>query len=262
VANDGSFVYVPDEQFFGLDSFSYLVSDGNLASNPATVTIDVLSVNDAPTLSDASFSVPENSPVGTTLGTLLAADIEGDATSYAIVGGNEDGALAIDPESGEITVANAGLLDYETRSVLSLSVRATDTYGDWDEALVTILLEDVAEVVPLWIDIRPGDSDNAINRKSHGKLDVAIYSTATFDARDIDVTSLTFGRTGNENSLSRGPHGPRYRYADLNGDGRLDLVVKFETELTGFQAGDTLGILKGRTRSGQDIAGSDAVRIR
>jgi VCBS repeat-containing protein len=262
LAADGSFVYVPGEQFFGLDSFTYQVSDGNLASSPVTVTIDVSSVNDAPTLGDASFSILENSPVGTTVGTLLAADIEGDAISYAIVLGNEDGALAIDPESGEITVANAGLLDYETRPVLSLSVRATDAHGDWDEALVTILLEDVAEVIPLWIDIRPGDADNDISRKSHGKLDVVIYSTATFSAEDIDIQSLTFGRTGDENSLSRGPHGPRYRYADLNGDGRLDLVVTFETELTGFQAGDTRGFLRGRTRSGQEVGGSDAVRIR
>ena len=48
---------------------------------------------------------------------------------------------------------------------------------------------------------------------------------------------------------------------DVNGDGLLDLVCHFYIQLTGFQAGDTEGILKGKTVGGLLIEGRDSVRI-
>ena len=45
---DGSFTYAPDEDYVGSDSFTYQVSDGDLLSEPATVTIGVTPVNDPP----------------------------------------------------------------------------------------------------------------------------------------------------------------------------------------------------------------------
>jgi VCBS repeat-containing protein len=45
---DGGFLYTPNADFFGTDSFTYRASDGALDSAPATVTITVGAVNDAP----------------------------------------------------------------------------------------------------------------------------------------------------------------------------------------------------------------------
>jgi VCBS repeat-containing protein len=45
---DGSFTYTPAADFSGDDSFTYHASDGALSSAPATVTINVTQVNDAP----------------------------------------------------------------------------------------------------------------------------------------------------------------------------------------------------------------------
>ncbi len=39
--NDGSFIYVPNADYFGDDTFTYLANDGNDNSNTATVTITV-----------------------------------------------------------------------------------------------------------------------------------------------------------------------------------------------------------------------------
>ena len=48
---DGGLVtYTPNLNYFGNDSFSYLVSDGILSSNEAVVTLSVLSINDAPSI--------------------------------------------------------------------------------------------------------------------------------------------------------------------------------------------------------------------
>src|SRR5205085_10350313 len=47
---DGSFVYVPNQNFSGVDSFTYKINNGIIDSAPATVTINVTAVNDAPTV--------------------------------------------------------------------------------------------------------------------------------------------------------------------------------------------------------------------
>jgi len=49
---NGSFVYQPDPDFYGADSFTYRAFDGQRYSAPATVSIDVISVNDAPLAGD------------------------------------------------------------------------------------------------------------------------------------------------------------------------------------------------------------------
>ena len=108
------------------------------------------------------------------------------------------------------------------------------------------------------IDIKPGSNPNSIKLGSKGTIPVAILSTADFDApAEVDRTSLTFGRTGDEASLAF--CGTTLK--DVNGDGRLDLVCHFKTQLTGFQGGDTEGILKGETVGGTAIEGRDAVRV-
>src|SRR5262249_37972947 len=45
---NGTFTYVPDANFAGVDTFRYKVSDGTLDSNVATATVNVAAVNDAP----------------------------------------------------------------------------------------------------------------------------------------------------------------------------------------------------------------------
>lgn len=89
-------------------------------------------------------------------------------------------------------------------------------------------------------------------------IPVAVLSDPAFDATtQVNRTSLTFGRTGNEASLvSCAPGGQ-----DVNYDGRPDLICHFDTTKTGFMAGDTLGWLKGLGTDGTPILGSDSVRI-
>ncbi|MBC8214305.1 MAG: tandem-95 repeat protein, partial [Candidatus Marinimicrobia bacterium] len=58
---DGSFEYTPNADWFGTDSFTYTAFDGEFYSDPATVTITVTSVNDAPTIDlPESFTFDED----------------------------------------------------------------------------------------------------------------------------------------------------------------------------------------------------------
>jgi len=103
------------------------------------------------------------------------------------------------------------------------------------------------------IDISP----NSINPKSKGRIPVAILSTKNLDApSQIDPNSLTFGRTGDEQSLAF-CHGSE----DVNKDGLQDLICLFYSQDTGFQCGDIRGILKGKTVKGKQIEGHHSVKI-
>ncbi len=113
-------------------------------------------------------------------------------------------------------------------------------------------------VLSVGIDIKPGGVPNSINPAGHGTIPVAVLSTADFNAPAVvDPTSLTFGRTGAEASLAFCNGTPE----DVNGDGLPDLMCHFSTEGTGFQAGDTQGILRGKTLDGRAFEGADSVRI-
>ncbi|MGA2069055.1 MAG: Ig-like domain-containing protein [Thermoguttaceae bacterium] len=59
---DGGFVYVPDQNFSGTDSFQYQASDGTALSNVATVTIDVAHVSQAPVGTSTTLTPPPGTP--------------------------------------------------------------------------------------------------------------------------------------------------------------------------------------------------------
>jgi hypothetical protein len=112
-------------------------------------------------------------------------------------------------------------------------------------------------LTPVDISIKPdAASPVAINPRSRGKIPVAILSTTTFNATAVvDPASVTFGRTGNEQSLEFcNPNGE-----DVNADGLIDLVCHFSTELTGIKAGDTLGVLKAKTIQGLPLVAQEAI---
>lgn len=91
------------------------------------------------------------------------------------------------------------------------------------------------------IDIRPGKPANHINPRSRGKVEVAILSTKIVDAvKTVSQSTITFGRTGNEKSFSRCSK----KFKDVNGDGLYDVQCRFELSKTGFQMGDTIGVLR------------------
>jgi len=116
----------------------------------------------------------------------------------------------------------------------------------------------LSTVLIVAIDIKPEEDPPSINARSQGKIPVAILSGPTFDApSSVERTSLTFGRTGAEQSLAFCNPGGE----DVNGDGLPDLVCHFNTPLTGFRPGDTAGVLRGKTLGGLSIQGTDPIRI-
>jgi hypothetical protein len=141
----------------------------------------------------------------------------------------------------------------------SLGGSASQTITATADATYTANFTRQVDILQVDISIKPGSASPVpINAGSHGKTPVAILSGPSFNAvTSVDVSSLTFGRSGNEKSLAFCDPGGQ----DVNGDGLPDLVCHFETQSTGFQSGDTLGLLKGKRVQGAPLAGHEAIRI-
>ena len=77
---DGTFIYTPATNFSGTDSFTYVANDGFNNSSPATVTFQISSVNDAPTMirNLTLGIVPEASQVVIGSDLLQFSDVEDD----------------------------------------------------------------------------------------------------------------------------------------------------------------------------------------
>ena len=102
---DGSFDYVPNADFHGTDAFMYLANDGQADSAPATVTITVDSVNDAPVAADDSFSTSQDQALSVPAGGVLANDLDVDGDALTSV-------LASAPINGTVTLNADGSFDY------------------------------------------------------------------------------------------------------------------------------------------------------
>jgi uncharacterized repeat protein (TIGR01451 family) len=110
------------------------------------------------------------------------------------------------------------------------------------------------------LDIRPEAFPNRIRLDGPRLVHVAILSSPSFDApNDVDRASLTFGHSGDENSLHR--QGRDCWRNDVNHDGLLDLVCNFVLRRTGFLLSDTIGILKGLLLDGTSFEAQDSVVI-
>ncbi len=97
---DGSIVYTPSLNYRGIDTFLYLVNDGTVDSNVATVTINVLSTNRAPLAGDETYSTSEDTALTVTLpGVLLNdSDADGDLLSVLKVAGPAHGTLTLNAD--------------------------------------------------------------------------------------------------------------------------------------------------------------------
>jgi hypothetical protein len=115
----------------------------------------------------------------------------------------------------------------------------------------------ISEPLTVLVDIKPDDLSNSVNTSNNGTIPVAILSSSAFDATtQVNRNSLTFGRTGEENSLAFPP-----KPEDVNGDGLMDLICHFDTQRTNLTADDSQAVLLGKMITGTVIQGMDFVQV-
>jgi VCBS repeat-containing protein len=136
-SDNGDFVYTPDENYNGTDSFTYLVSDGQANSGEVTAGIRVRPTNDAPVPHDDTASLHEDEILEVPAPGLLANDVDLD-------GDDLDVNVVTPPAHGDLTVTEGGGYIYTPEP----EYNGTDsfTYELWDghaesAETATVLLE-------------------------------------------------------------------------------------------------------------------------
>ena len=113
------------------------------------------------------------------------------------------------------------------------------------------------------MDIKFGTFPNDLNPDKKGVTPVVIFGSPELNVKNINVASLR---------LSGAPVSPKNKggfqvsYVDINGDGMVDLDVKFTTptsqqlHLVPGQV-DTIAVLTGNLTNGTPITASDSLHI-
>jgi VCBS repeat-containing protein len=208
----GTFVYTPDGNFNGDDSFTILVSDGNGGTAEQVVSVTVNSVNDDPTLAPvAAGSVSEIDQLPTVSasgvsGTLVGADVDGDTLTYGIQGGSASGVnlvsllgtygtLTVNTATGAYSYApNAAAidpLDTGENPTDSFTVTVSDGHGGTGTQTYTV-------------NVHGGDDTPTLDAVISGSITELANSTTenssglsgTLVGHDVDVETLTYGIQG------------------------------------------------------------------
>ena len=160
--------YQPDTGFSGSDTFTYSVDDGRGGSDSATVTIEVASVNDAPTATDQSFTTDEDTSVVIVLG---ATDPDGDELTYDVG----------EPSGGSLSGTAPNLLytpDPDDHGLDTFSYEACDPDSACAQADVTIAVTSAPD--------DPIAADQVVETDEDLAVDIVL------DASDGDEEPLTF----------------------------------------------------------------------
>jgi len=121
--------YTPNSNFNGSDSFTFTVNDGAADSEPATVSITIEAVNDAPAADNQAVTAKQSTAKDITL---TASDVEEDPLTYAVLSPPTSGTLSGTAPNLTYT-PNAGFTGSD-----SFTFKATDGTLESNVAVVSI----------------------------------------------------------------------------------------------------------------------------
>ncbi|WP_309089110.1 tandem-95 repeat protein [Phenylobacterium sp.] len=186
---DGSYQYTPNANFHGVDSFSFKAKDGSLESSPATVSLTVNAVNDAPTATAGSASTDEDVTVKGTVG---GVDVDGDALTYVLASGPANGALTLNPDGSYQYTPNANF-----HGVDSFSFKAKDGSLESSPATVSLTVNAVNDAPVAKDGAAGGAEDTLIQGTVFGsdvENDALVFQLVdgARDAQGVAISGLTF----------------------------------------------------------------------
>ena len=138
IGENGSIAYEPNEHFFGIDTFGYIITDGIDSSQIATATIRVRATNDHPdAVDDAYFArVDSELVISADRGVLRNdSDVEDEALQASLV---------TQPANGTISISEQGAFTYQPNNGFTgedtFQYAAIDAGGARSEATVKLFV--------------------------------------------------------------------------------------------------------------------------
>ncbi|PJI49131.1 MAG: hypothetical protein CTR55_07100 [Pseudomonas sp.] len=170
----GQYVYTPNANYHGGDTFTVGVSDGHGGYVESVVSITVTPVNDAPTTADQAKSTAEDTAVS---GQIAANDIDGDSLSYALAAGKgpAHGSLTLDSATGQYVYTPGA--NYHGND--SFTVGVSDGHGGYVESVVSITVTPV------------NDNPVAANDSASVREDESVSIDVLQNDSDVDGDPLT-----------------------------------------------------------------------
>ncbi len=197
--------YSPVTNYHGPDSFTFMVNDGTLNSQPATVSISVTPVNDVPVAAGKAATTDEDTPVAITLS---GTDTENNPLTFTIVNGPAKGTLS----------GTAPNLIYSPGADLSgndsFTYQVNDGAATSGEATVSIT-------------IRPVNDEPVANSKSVNTTeDTALPIVLGGSDKDLNPLTFTVIAGPSKGTLSGTPPNLTYNPAkNFNGSDQFTFVA-------------------------------------
>lgn len=153
--------------------------------------------------------------------------------------------------SSSLKISSVQLLSTSTGSFLTAIVLDNLVIGGSGGGITPPPFQVHGSPVLVTIEIEPRKDGQIRNPTGGGKIEVAILSTAEFDAMTVNGSTLTFGPNNAAPT--------RVKIKDTDRDGDLDFVASFDKTDTGIQCGDTEATLTGQTNAAGSFEGTDSI---
>ena len=204
---NGQIKFVPDVNYHGPASFTYMVSDG-ITQIPATVNLTVTAVNDAPVTQDEAATGDEDIVMVYSQAALLANDtdvdsaIDGDVLRISRVSNATNGTVTMDA-NGDVRFVPDANFHGQASYTYWVSDGQTET-----PATMHVTLDAVNDA--------PVTTDETATASEDATL---MFTSAALLANDSDVDTATDGDVLSISSVGQAEHG--MVFLDANGDVRF-----------------------------------------
>ncbi len=172
----GQWTYTPNANFNGVDSFTILTTDDDGNAETQIITINVQSLNDAPTSSDANISFSEDFNFVSALP--AAFDLDGDAVTYS---------LFTQPSHGSVVVNANGSFSFSPTSNYNgadqFSFMINDGQGGTAVYLVSVTIDPVNDL--------PTTSTVTLSSMAEDTSRTITQTELLANATDVDGDALT-----------------------------------------------------------------------
>ncbi len=218
--------------------------------NPDPPPLPFLSIND-------DLYVWVNGAPAAAGGTALAASLDSPWTTRFFSSSRPDSNSV---ETDKWRIPNGLVLPAQFQAGSNQINVLTDDVSGWG-GLAHVVFK-VTQTGPcVGIDIKPGSYPNCFNLNGNGVIPVAILGSSSFDATQVNPSTLSF------NGLAvrvKNNGAPQCSVQNVNADAYMDLVCQFMDDPTTWAGGTATAMLRGNLNSnygGLPFAGSDEICI-